>query len=44
VQFLKGERKDMPFCKDCMQLAYGMADNIDPYREELLLKVQQSLD
>lgn len=36
VDFLKGKREDMPFCKDCMQLAYGMADNIDPYKEMLL--------
>lgn len=39
LDFLKGERKNMPFCKDCMQLAYGMADNIDTFRGDLFKKV-----
>ena len=41
LDFLKGERERMPFCKDCMQLAYGMADNIDEYRDVLYEKVSR---
>ena len=41
IEFLKGNRKDIPFCKDCQQLKYGMPDNIDPYREMLLARLRE---
>jgi len=39
VEFLKGNRSNIKFCKDCKQLSHGMADNIDPYKERLLAKL-----
>jgi len=42
VNFLKGERKNMEFCKDCSQLSHCLPDNIDPYKEILLEKLLKS--
>lgn len=38
--FLEGKRKDHPVCKDCGQLTHGMPDNIDAFKEEILLKIK----
>jgi radical SAM protein with 4Fe4S-binding SPASM domain len=35
---LEGKRLDTDTCKSCGQLNFGMPDNIDPYRDELLPK------
>ncbi len=39
IEFLQGDRKKIPFCKSCMQLVYGMPDNLDPYKEVLLARL-----
>lgn len=39
VEFLKGNRQNMKFCKDCHQLSHCMPDNIDPFKKELLNKL-----
>ncbi len=38
-KFLKGERKNVEFCKDCSQLSHCLPDNIDPFKEDLLKKL-----
>lgn len=37
--FLRGERKNHHICANCGQLRQGQPDDIDKYREELLLKL-----
>ncbi|HJO93001.1 MAG TPA: radical SAM/SPASM domain-containing protein [Victivallales bacterium] len=39
VKFLKGDRKNIKFCKDCSQLTHCMADNIDDYADDLLDRI-----
>ena len=41
VKFLKGERKNIMFCKDCSQLSHCMADNIDDYADDLLERISK---
>ena len=38
--FLKGDRKKHPVCKDCGQMSHGMPDNIDPFADKLLEKLE----
>ncbi|MDE2029891.1 MAG: radical SAM protein [Alphaproteobacteria bacterium] len=35
IAHLRGKRKENPVCAECGQLSHCMADNIDPYAEEL---------
>jgi len=37
--FLQGKRKQHPICGDCGQMSHGMADNIDPFADQLLDKI-----
>ena len=37
--FLKGERKSIETCANCGQLRQGQPDDIDLYREELLMRI-----
>jgi len=39
--FLRKERKGHPFCGKCGQMSHGLPDNIDPYAEELLSKLEK---
>lgn len=39
---LKGNIDNYPICKNCGQLKYGMADNIDDYSEEILLNLERT--
>lgn len=41
LQHLKGERFKNPMCRDCNQIKQCIFDNIDPYRDELALKLQK---
>lgn len=39
ILHLSGDRYTEPTCKNCYQLQYGMPDNIDEYRSELLTRI-----
>ena len=39
---LNKERKKHPVCKDCGQMTHGMADNIDSFSQELIIKISKS--
>ena len=39
--FLSGKRKSHPVCAECGQLRQGMPDDIDEFRDELLIKYGQ---
>ncbi|HQP25306.1 MAG TPA: radical SAM/SPASM domain-containing protein [Smithellaceae bacterium] len=38
---LKGLRMSHPLCRDCHEIMYESIDNIDPYREELLVRLTE---
>lgn len=40
--FLQGDRKKHPQCGNCGQMSHGQPDNIDLYKEDLLLKLNRS--
>ncbi|MDA0090511.1 SPASM domain-containing protein [Brachyspira hyodysenteriae] len=40
VMFLEKEKNEHPYCSTCNAPSYGMLDNIDPYAEEILYKLQ----
>lgn len=40
--FLKKKRKSHPMCGNCGQMSHGLPDNIDPYAEELLTRLESS--
>jgi MoaA/NifB/PqqE/SkfB family radical SAM enzyme len=40
VAHLNGRRSDNAICCECGQLSHGLPDNIDPYADELLLKLR----
>ena len=37
--FLEGERKNHPVCGNCGQMSHGNPDNIDPFKKEILEKL-----
>jgi len=37
--FLEGERKNHPVCGTCGQMTHGNPDNIDPFKKEILGKL-----
>ncbi len=39
VKFLRGERSEMPFCRDCEMFRYTQLVHLDPYRQEILERV-----
>jgi radical SAM protein with 4Fe4S-binding SPASM domain len=41
LQQLKGERYKNPVCRDCNQISQGIYDNIDPYREQILKRMEK---
>ncbi len=40
--FLEGKRKNHSVCGNCGQMSHGLPDNIDPYKEMLLQKLDAS--
>ncbi len=38
LKMLRGERSSISFCRGCKQLSHCLADNIDPYRDEILAR------
>lgn len=38
--FLEGKRKQHPICGHCGQMSHGLPDDLDPYRETLLEKLE----
>lgn len=38
ITMLKGERKSIPSCKNCNQLIGGMPEDLDKFKEELIIK------
>lgn len=38
--FLKGKRKGHPICGNCGQMSHGQPDNLDPYKTDLLVKLE----
>lgn len=38
--FLDGLRRNHPVCGDCGQMTHGMPDDLDPFAEDLMLKLQ----
>ena len=40
--FLAGQRKDHPICGGCGQMTHGLPDNIDPFKAEILNRLNQS--
>ncbi len=39
---LQGKRRENPVCRACGHIKYSQVDNIDPYRERLLAKLEPS--
>jgi hypothetical protein len=40
--FLEGKRKQHQTCGNCGQMTHGQPDNIDPFKDELLNKLNVS--
>lgn len=38
--FLDGKRKGHKICGDCGQMSHGLPDNLDPYRENIIKKLE----
>lgn len=43
LMHLRGRRRDVTLCKDCMEIESAAVDNIDEYREMLLKRVEEKL-
>lgn len=41
IKFLEGKRHEVDFCKHCEAITHFCVDNIDPFKEELLAKIQK---
>lgn len=44
IQHLEGRRMENPICSQCGQLSHCLPDNIDSYRNDLLVKFKKSLN
>jgi radical SAM protein with 4Fe4S-binding SPASM domain len=42
LKFLKGERKDLPACSECEMFRYTQLVHLDPYRKEILERIQDT--
>ena len=42
VKFLRGERSEMPICRDCTSFRHTQLVHLDPYRDEILKRVLKS--
>jgi radical SAM protein with 4Fe4S-binding SPASM domain len=40
MDMLEGNKSKYSSCRNCGQLTHGMPDNIDKFKEELLLKIK----